>query len=128
MSLYSYHDTSVRIPDGNVLPSEAMSYDGVYLENEIEGYRTLYVTGRELYGAEIKEQSTDTIDGANYIARRYPPRTITVAYQLLATSDSAFRDAYNKMNRLLNGEQVKVIFNDEPDKYFIGTKKRNHTK
>lgn len=123
MSLYSYHDTSVRIPDGNVLPSEAMSYDGVYLENEIEGYRTLYVTGRELYGAEIKEQSTDTIDGSNYIARRYPPRTITVAYQLLASSDKAFRDAYNKMNRLLNGEQVKVIFNDEPDKYFIGTKK-----
>lgn len=123
MSLYSYHDTYVRIPDGNALPSEAMSYGGVYLENEIEGYRTLYVTGRELYGAEIKEQSTDTIDGSNYIARRYPPRTITVAYQLLATSDKAFRDAYNKMNRLLNGEQVKVIFNDEPDKYFIGTKK-----
>ena len=36
------------------LPAEAMSYNGVYLENEIEGYRTLNVSGRELLSASIK--------------------------------------------------------------------------
>lgn len=37
--------------DDNVetfLPAEAMSYDGIFLENEIEGYRTLNVSGREV--------------------------------------------------------------------------------
>lgn len=29
------------------------------------------------------------------------------------------------MNQILSAEQVKVIFNDEPDKYFIGTKEGN---
>lgn len=39
------------------LPAEAMSYNGVYLENEIEGYRTLNVSGRELMSASIKSSS-----------------------------------------------------------------------
>lgn len=36
------------------LPAEAMSYNGVYLENEIEGYRTLNVSGRELMSLLLK--------------------------------------------------------------------------
>ena len=114
--------------DDNVetfLPAEAMSYDGIFLENEIEGYRTLNVSGRELMSADIKSSSIDGINGSQYQYKTYPSRTITVKYQLLAKSDRAFREAFNKMNYLLNKEQVKVIFNDEPDKYFIGTKQGN---
>ncbi len=109
------------------LPSEAMSYDGVFLENEIDGYRTLNVSGRELMSAEVKSSSIDGINGSQYQYKTYPSRTITVKYQLIAKSDRAFREAFNKMNHLLSGEQVKVIFNDEPDKYFIGTKQGNST-
>ena len=107
------------------LPAEAMSYDGIFLENEIEGYRTLNVSGRELMSADIKSSSIDGINGSQYQYKTYPSRTITVKYQLLAKSDRAFREAFNKMNYLLSKEQVKVIFNDEPDKYFIGTKQGN---
>lgn len=108
------------------LPVEAMSYDGVFLEKEIPGYRTLHVSGRELMQSEIKNEITDTGNGSVYLAKHYPSRTLRITYQLISKDDYAFREAYNKMNLLLSGAQVKIIFNDEPDKYFIGTKV-NHT-
>lgn len=124
--MYDFIDTTqAQASAGSSLPAEAMSYNGVYLENEIAGYRTLSVSGRELMGSEVKDETKDGIDGSKYISKRYPARTITVKYMLSVSSDSEFRNAFNKMNQLLSAEQVKIIFNDEPDKYFIGTKVGN---
>lgn len=120
--MYEFRDTTVsEFAAGNSLPAEAMSFNGKYFENEITGYRTLHVSGRELMESEIQTAEINLVDGSKYYGKRYPARTITVAYQLIAESDTAFRQAYNKLNLLLKGEQVKVIFSDEPDKYFIGT-------
>lgn len=113
-------DTNEERPE-EALPSEAMSYNGVYLEKVIPGYRTLYVSGRETMTAEINENTTGAADGSRFAYKRYPARTITVGYQLIAESNEAFRNAFNKMSSILDAEQVKVIFNDESDKYFVGT-------
>ena len=43
--IYSFVDTN-GCPSDTALPAEAMNFNGVFLENEIEGYRTLYVSGR----------------------------------------------------------------------------------
>lgn len=123
--MYAFVDTVNSGIVGTNLPTEAMSYNGVYLENEIDGYRTLSVTGRELMESEVTDQEIDGMDGSYYRYKTTPARTIAVRYQLLARGSREFRDAFNKMNKLLSGEQVKVIFNDESDKYFIGTKTSN---
>lgn len=123
--MYAFVDTVNSGIVGTNLPTEAMSYNGVYLENEIDGYRTLSVTGRELMESEVTDQEIDGMDGSYYRYKTTPARTITVRYQLLARGSREFRDAFNKINKLLSGEQVKVIFNDESDKYFIGTKTSN---
>lgn len=123
--MYTFVDTVNSGIVGTNLPTEAMSYNGVYLENEIDGYRTLSVTGRELMESEVTDQEIDGMDGSYYRYKTTPARTITVKYQLRARGSREFRDAFNKMNKLLSGEQVKVIFNDESDKYFIGTKTSN---
>lgn len=123
--MYAFVNTVNSGIVGTNLPTEAMSYNGVYLENEIDGYRTLSVTGRELMESEVTDQEIDGMDGSYYRYKTTPARTITVRYQLLARGSREFREAYNKMNKLLSGEQVKVIFNDESDKYFIGTKTSN---
>lgn len=123
--MYAFVDTVNSGIVGTNLPTEAMSYNGVYLENEIDGYRTLSVTGRELMESEVTDQEIDGMDGSYYRYKTTPARTITVRYQLLARGSREFRDAFNKMNKLLSSEQVKVIFNDESDKYFIGTKTSN---
>lgn len=123
--MYAFVDTVNSGIVGTSLPTEAMSYNGVYLENEIDGYRTLSVTGRELMESEVTDQEIDGMDGSYYRYKTTPARTITVKYQLRARGSREYREAYNKMNKLLSGEQVKVIFNDESDKYFIGTKTSN---
>lgn len=122
--MYAFRDTN-DVGTGLSLPSEAMSYNGVYLENVIPGYRTLSVSGRELMSKEITDRSVPGVDGSEWLSERYPSRTITVRYQLIAKSNKAFRDAYNELNRILDAEQVKIIFADEADKYFIGTKSTN---
>ena len=124
--LYNFVDTIDTKPQAGVdLPAEAMCYDGVFIENEIKGYRTLSVSGRELLGSEVLETEVDGMDGTIYNSKRLKPRTITVKYLLQADSDYDYRQAYNKLNSLLNKEQDQIIFNDELDKYFIGTKLSN---
>ena len=119
--MYKFVDTTER-QEEQILPSEALNFNGKFLEEEIPGYRTLYVSGREVLSAEIIDTETGMSDGNRYQRKRYPPRTITVGYQLIAKDSEAFRRAYNKLNALLDVEQAKLIFADELDKYFIGTK------
>ena len=61
--MYDFVDTG-EIGSENSLPSEALQIDGEYIENLIDGYRTLYVTGRELLGSEISEREIDLVDGS----------------------------------------------------------------
>lgn len=119
--MYDFIDT-MEVQNNRSLPAEAMSINGVYLENEVEGYRTLYVTGRELPEAEIGEQQIGKADGTEYQSKRFVPRVITVTYQLVSDTPEEFRERFNQMNRILNQEEAKIVFRDEPDKHFIGTK------
>ena len=119
MALYNFTDTSKYNPGMNI-PGEAVSIGGVVLENEIDGYRTLFVKGRESLSAEIKSTERGA-DGSVYHGKRYPERVITVGFQMLAKTDADYRNKFNKLAQLLNVEQAEIIFNDEPDKYFIGT-------
>lgn len=121
MGLYSFTDTTEQ-PAAATLPAEAMSINGTFIENEISGYRTLYVKGRELIGNDIESYQVGNTPGAYYRQKRLLSRTITVGYQLLCDDEEDFRDKYNELNALLNFEQAQLIFNDEADKYFVGTK------
>ena len=119
--MYNFVDTTERYPGQN-LPSEALMFNGSYLENVIPGYRTLYVSGREILGTEITDLETGVSDGTKYRRKRYQSKDYCVGYQLVAKDNAAFRSAYNKLNALLDAEQATLIFADEPDKYYIGTK------
>lgn len=130
--MYDFINTTQKISnvDSASLPAEALNLNGEYIENSIPGYRTLYVSGRELLECEIDDYENGNVDGTQYRGKRHPPRIITVTYQLDVVSgastdaeaNAAFREAYNKLNELLDVPESKLIFADEPDKYFIGTK------
>ena len=118
--MYNFRDTT-EFSEGAILPSEAMSINGIYIENIIAGYRTLQVQGREALSPEIETTETGIRDGSRLASKRYPARIITITYQLIAESNEAFREAYNQLAKILNVENAELIFNDEPDKYFVGT-------
>ena len=118
--MYNFIDTN-EASESVVLPSEALRINVEYIENQISGYRTLTVSGREALSPELETYETGVRDGSMLKSRRYPARTITVTYQLIAESNEAYRAAYNKLAQILNVEDAELIFNDEQDKFFVGT-------
>ena len=119
--MYSYEDTeAVVTPQTPSLPAEAVSINGTYLENVIDGYRTLYVKGRESLGINLNTYSVGTADGERVKGRRYPARTLTVGFQLLCPTDEEFRLRFNQLNNILSLDEADFIFNDETDKFFTG--------
>ena len=105
---------------GRILPTEAVSINGQYIENVLDGYRTLYTKGRESLGAKLETYSVGTADGEKFKSKRYPARTITVGFQLIGENPQDFREKFNNLNNLLAIEEADFIFNDETDKFFSG--------
>lgn len=118
--MYNFIDVN-QTSEGYILPSEALKLNGEYIENQIPGYRTLNVSGREALSPEIETYQTGIRDGSKMKYRRFPARVITVRYQLMAETPEAFRAAYNKLGGILNVTDAQMVFNDEPDKFFTGT-------
>lgn len=118
--MYNFVDTN-GYAEGTALPSEALKINGAYLENKVTGYRTLYVKGREMLAPDIETYETGVRDGSTLQSKRFPARTITVGYQLIASSAESFRAAFNALNAALDVEEAELIFADELDKFFIGT-------
>ena len=120
--MYDFRDTIDRSKTDSLLPSEAMKINGVYIETLVSGYRTLSVSGREMLNAELEEITIDSRNGSEYLYKRYPPRDITVQFQIRASSAVALQQRFNELNKILDAENAVLIFRDEPDRYFIGTR------
>lgn len=118
--MYNFTDT-IETSEGVSLPSEALQINGEFIENLIDGYRTLTVEGREALSPEVSTYETGIRDGSTLKGHRYPARTIRITYQLIAASNEAFREAYNKLASILNVKDARLIFNDETDKFYKGT-------
>ena len=118
--MYNFIDV-IESSEGVSLPSEALQINGEYIENLIQGYRTLTVEGREALSPEVLTYETGIRDGSTLQGKRYPARIIRITYQLIASTNEDFREAYNKLARILDVENAQLIFNDEKDKFFTGT-------
>lgn len=122
--IYNFVDTNEQyMPEE--LPKEAVCFNDVWLDTEIDEFQTLHVQGRELLACEVSETDVPMADGVVYKGKRYLPRTIIVTYQIIATDEEAFREAFNKLNQILAVEEAHLIFKDEEDKFFIATKVGN---
>lgn len=117
--MYGFINTNTHTST-TTLPAEAVSLNGTYLENIIQGYRTLYVKGRESLGINLNTYSVGSADGERLKGRRYPARTLTIGFQLLADTDAEFRQRFTQLNNILSLEEADFIFNDERDKFFTG--------
>lgn len=118
--MYKFIDT-IEASESAPLPSEALKINGQFIEEVIPGYRTLSVSGRDGLSAELGVYETGVRNGSSVKHKRYPAREIIVRYQIITDSANDFREAYNKLAGILNVEDAQLIFNDEPDKFFVGT-------
>ena len=93
------------------LPSVAMLFNGRIFENEIEGYETLNVSGRETVS-----YSTTTAGNSNEIlTKELEARVLTIEYRLKADDNTEFQEKFRKLNELLEteDEDVEIRFIDD---------------
>lgn len=119
--MYNFIDTSSH-QGSEMLPPEALKINNQYIENIIKGYRTLSVEGRELLESEIADIQIGNRSGSRFQSSRNPSRVITVNYLLMAQTPDDFRKKFSRLNQILDQEEAKLIFRDDPERYFIGTK------
>lgn len=106
---------------------KSMMFNGVYFEDEIEGYTTIGVSGRERAEIETTSLSVGNRDGAIFRNNKYKSRTLTISFILegaeldFNADETELIERMNKLNALLDVEdEVQIIFRDEPDKFYMG--------
>jgi predicted phage tail component-like protein len=107
--------------DLDSLPSESLIINGTPMEELVPGFRTLSVGGRELRGRNINAINRQGNDGAIFLDSKLEPRVLPVRYKLTAQDNAEFRYLFNKMNALLQREQLSIRVLDEPEYSYTGT-------
>lgn len=103
------------------LPSVAMKFNGIYLEEHLDGYRTLNVSGREMMNYDIQSDRRTSGDGSIRYGKNRPSRIISVQYRLVSDTPEQMQRKYNELRRLLHTEGIVPIeFLDEPNTVYFG--------
>ena len=101
------------------LPDCAVSINGEYLENAIIGYRTSSVSNRKTYSTAINDIEIGKNPGTTYMDKRDESNDMQVAFALVANTKAEYNQQVNKIAKILHDENLKIIFHDEDDRYFI---------
>ena len=117
-----------------MLTSKSMMFNGRYIEDLIDGYTTIDVTGRELAEVAVDSFEVGNRDGAILRNIKYSPRTLKIDF-IIEGDDIGFNpdnttliQKLNELNGILDLEdEVPIIFRDEPDKFYMGIRSGSPT-
>lgn len=101
-------------------PSDNMSINGRSVNEIVDGYRQLSVSGRGLVGQEVKTTSIAGRRGVWIEDISEPARVLEIKYQLEAETSETLREKFDKLNLFLrtttnNSKMLEVTFKDEPN-------------
>lgn len=100
-------------------PSDNMSINGRPVNDIVEGYRQLSVSGRGLIGREVKTTSIAGRRGVWIEEISEPSRVLEIKYQLEAKTSEELREKFDKLNLFLrttnSSNLLEVTFKDEPN-------------
>ncbi|MEQ9763263.1 distal tail protein Dit [Streptococcus sp. ZJ151] len=123
--MYDY--ASLKKVDGTIVafePSDNMSINGVPLNQLVEGYRHLTVTGRGLVGRSVKTTVVPGRRGVWVDDYSDDKRLLEIKYRLDANSSAEMRDKFAMLNKVLrthaNSGFLEISFKDEPDYIYYG--------
>lgn len=105
-----------------MISNVAMLFNGEYIENQIEGYTTESVSGREMLGITETTSEVGNRDGVIYQRKKYKSRTLTVGFSIAGDSKNSVLKDLELLSEILDVEQVEIVFNDESDLFYIGTR------
>lgn len=107
----------------NDLPSEACAFNGAYLEDLIDGYRTLTTSGRE--SLDIVHHTSGNIigrDGEIEFGSNIPAREIEIEFSLVANTAEELIQKYDTLKNILRNHygNHEMVFKDDPNYRFFG--------
>lgn len=114
-------DTKPTYVANENLSAESVYIDGIPLEDQIDGFTTLNVSGRELVPYKNLTNEVSGADGTMWLSANYGERTIKVKYLLKARSDTEFRQKFELLNFYLSKKQAIFKFYDDPLYFWVGT-------
>lgn len=110
--------------------------NGFNLDTELDGYRTLNVSGRSVFGRDIETlkfsarrnagskstKSNYNKDGNNkFFSSDIQSLVIEVEFLLEAKTNELFRELLSKFTTILHQEEAKWTWADDPECYYTGT-------
>ena len=100
-------------------PSDNMSINGRPVNEIVDGYRQLSVSGRGLVGQDVKTTSIAGRRGVWIEEISEPSRVLEIKYQLEAKTSKELREKFDKLNLFLrttnSSNLLEVTFKDEPN-------------
>lgn len=119
--MYDFYDLNPRAePSVQFLPTDAINYNGHWLDKEIAGFRTLTVSGRESFSRQVNAPDRSG-DGAIYLSSRLEQRKIEVTFALQAKESTTFNNEMAKLLQILSAPNAKIVFNDDVSFYYKGS-------
>lgn len=106
------------------------------LDTQLDGFRTLNVSGRSVFGRDIETlkfsarrnagakstKSNSSKAGSNkFFSSDIQSLVIEVEFILEAKSNELFREQLSKLTSILHQEEAKWTWTDDPSFYYIGT-------
>lgn len=103
--------------------------NGINLDRELKGFRTLAVKGREENQASIQKHdkknyitsANPILDGSIFLGSNLKDKEIDITYQVSANSYQEQTRLYEMLNYYIKKNNAKLIFTDDIDFYYIGS-------
>ena len=119
MNIYDFTGLNEAAKDSFV-PTEAIVFNGVKLDEQLPYYRTLNVSGRENFERSLNTVETSG-DGEFLLSSKLDAKTIVVTFSFEADNAQDFNDGFDELKRNLIGTDVPFSFADETQYTRYGT-------
>ena len=119
--MYEFRDTNEHLNE-SWLPSVAMLFNGILLEEEIKGYQTLNVEGRETISYNLEDSGNISgRDGVITFGKTLPPRVLRIQYLLEASSNEELQHSFRLLSwKLQTNGEVPIRFRDDLEITYYG--------
>lgn len=110
--------------------------NGFNLDTELDGYRTLNVSGRSVFGRDIEtlkfsarrnagskstKSNSNKAGNNKFFSSDIQSLVIEVEFLLEAKTNELFRELLSKFTTILHQEEAKWTWTDDPSFYYTGT-------
>lgn len=118
--MYDYISFKPNQKEVTLTPSDNLNINGTPLNELVDGYQQLSVSGRGILSDTPNTTPVPMRDGVWFNYTQTEPRTLTIQYQLEAKTSEELRLRFNALNKALRTgqETLDVTFDDESEWHY----------